>query len=191
MQPLTSCSFVEYETDADLKNAVEKIDGRDFKGQPVTATADIQPDRPARYRSRSPMRRGYGPRGGYDDYYDRPPPPRGYSPRGYRERSPPPRRDYYDSRDRYGRSPPPPRGGRPPMDDPYPPRRAYDDYPPPRRGYGGGGGPPPAYPDDGYGNGGRGGYDRGAPMSPPPPRRRTPPPPRDYEGGYGGRRDGY
>lgn len=93
-----------------------------------------------RMRSRSPPRRPYP-----SDDYDRR--PRGYSPRrdggGYRDRSP--RRDYYDDRGRYGRSPPRARG---PMDDyPPPPRRGpYDDpyrggYAPPVDPYMRGGGP--------------------------------------------------
>ncbi|KAJ3465259.1 hypothetical protein MRS44_005917 [Fusarium solani] len=125
--------FVEFETAADLRTAVEKLDGREFKGQRVQCVADTQPDVPARDRgrSRSPGRRPYPPP--VDDY-ERRGPPRGYSPRrdgyGYRDRSP--RRDYYDDRARY-RSPP-----RRPMEDypPPPPRGRYDDpyrrdYPPP------------------------------------------------------------
>ncbi|RMJ25741.1 hypothetical protein PHISP_03387 [Aspergillus sp. HF37] len=114
--------FVEFETAGDLKTAVEKLDGREFKGSRVTCISDIQspPDDRYRdpYRSRSP-RRGYG---AIDDYDRRIPPPRGYSPRGhYRERSPIPlRRDYYD-RDGYFRR--------------TPPRARIDDYPPPRRMY--------------------------------------------------------
>jgi hypothetical protein len=148
-----------------LKTAVEKLDGREFKGARVTCVADVgvailmtltttnivqtQPDIPRdRARSRSPTRRPY-----VDDY-DRRGPPRGYSPRrdGYRDRSPP-RRGYYDEdRGRYGRSPP---RGRPPVDDYPPPRRGgFED--PYRRDY-----PPP----DPYANG-RPPYDR--------------PPPRDY-----------
>ncbi|KAJ4161099.1 hypothetical protein NW765_005950 [Fusarium oxysporum] len=109
--------FVEFETAADLRTAVEKLDGREFKGQRVQCVADTQPDMPPRERgrSRSPGRRPYPPP--MDDY-DRRGPPRGYSPRGgggygYRDRSP--RRDYYDDRARY-RSPP---------------RRPMEDYPPP------------------------------------------------------------
>jgi hypothetical protein len=34
-------SFVEFETAADLKTAVEKLDGREFKGVRVTCTADV------------------------------------------------------------------------------------------------------------------------------------------------------
>ncbi|GAD94709.1 pre-RNA splicing factor Srp2, putative [Paecilomyces variotii No. 5] len=156
--------FVEFESAADLKAAVEKLDGREFKGVRVACVADIQApeDRPFRdpYRSRSPPRRGYPP---IDDYDRRPPPPRGYSPRAhYRERSPPPLpRDYYD-RDGYGRRTPP----RPRIDDYPPPRRPYDDpydaRPP----------PPPRHYDDPYlarapygrprtpPRGGYGGYDR-------------------------------
>ncbi|KAI9653800.1 MAG: hypothetical protein M1831_005667 [Alyxoria varia] len=180
--------FVEYETSPDLKAAVEKIDGREFKGATIRCIEDVQPERPRdnRHRSRSPppFRRGYGQPGGHDDpYYDRRGPPRGYSPRGYRERSPPGRRDYYDPRDRYGRPTPPPRGRGPPVDDYPPPARAYPDdaYPPPRRGYGVRG-PPPPYADDPYVNGHRGGYDR----MPPSPRRsaRSPPGRGGYDGGY-------
>ncbi|MCJ1225999.1 hypothetical protein MMC12_002648 [Toensbergia leucococca] len=161
--------FVEFDTAADLKVAVEKLDNQDFKGSNVRCFADTQDEVPRgdRYRSRSPPpRRG----GGYpptDDYYSRrgPPPPRGYSPRrdDYRRRSPPPRHDDYYSRDRY-RSPPrgAPRG--PPADEPYPPARGgYRDDPyvaPPSRRY-----------DDPYP---ANGYDR-------PSRARTPPP-RNYAG---------
>ncbi|ORY62517.1 uncharacterized protein BCR38DRAFT_241613 [Pseudomassariella vexata] len=38
--------FVEFETAADLRTAVEKLDGREFKGQRVTCVADTQPDPP-------------------------------------------------------------------------------------------------------------------------------------------------
>jgi len=119
--------FVEFETSGDLKLAVDKLDGREFKGSRVTCTADIQTpeERPA-----------------YRDPYRRPPPPRGYSPRThYRERSPPPirRDDYY--RDGYGRRSPP----RPRIDDYPPPRRPYEDpydtRPPP---------PPPRHYEDPY-----------------------------------------
>ncbi|KAI1928407.1 hypothetical protein LOZ51_004280 [Ophidiomyces ophidiicola] len=146
--------FVEFETGADLKTAVDKLDGREFKGARVTCTQDIQnaDDRPPRdpYRSRSPMRRGPPP----DDYERRGGHPRGYSPRGhYRERSPPPiRREYYD-REGYGRRSPPPRTR---IDDYPPPRRPYDDPYDFR--------PPPRHYDDPY-NQGR--YGR-RPMSPPP-----------------------
>lgn len=34
-------SFVEFETAADLKTAVEKLDGREFKGVRVTCIADV------------------------------------------------------------------------------------------------------------------------------------------------------
>ncbi len=34
-------SFVEYETSADLRNAVDKLDGREFKGQTVRCVADV------------------------------------------------------------------------------------------------------------------------------------------------------
>jgi len=124
--------FVEYETQADLKTAVEKLDRHEFKGQEVMCTQDVSDPPPPppfkprapyggpggpddrgrdRYRSRSPGgRRGGGyPPAPYDDYYDRRGPPRGYSPRrgggdDYRRRSPP--REFYESRERYGRSPP-------------------------------------------------------------------------------------
>lgn len=128
--------FVEFETSADLKTAVEKLDGQNFKNATVHCTADIQEERPdARsYRQRSPPRGRYGPP---EDWDRRPPPPRGYSPRGYRERSPgrrPPPDDYYDRG--YGRRSPP-RG----YDRPPPPSRYDDPYdnrgpPPPARGYG-------------------------------------------------------
>ncbi|KAL5595219.1 hypothetical protein FOVSG1_008908 [Fusarium oxysporum f. sp. vasinfectum] len=69
--------FVEFETAADLRTAVEKLDGREFKGQRVQCVADTQPDMPPRERgrSRSPGRRPYPPP--MDDY-DRRGPPRGY-----------------------------------------------------------------------------------------------------------------
>jgi len=128
--------FVEFESANDLKTAVEKLDGREFKGSRVTCTADTQPAEERSslrdpYRSRSP-RRGYPA----DEYDRRGPAPRGWSPHGhYRERSPPSfRREYYD-RDAYTRRTPP----RPRMED-YPPRRYDDPYdarippppPPPR-----------------------------------------------------------
>ncbi|KAF4433218.1 Pre-mRNA-splicing factor srp2 [Colletotrichum fructicola] len=73
--------FVEFETAADLRTAVEKLDGREFKGNRVTCVADTQPDMPPRdirgARSRSPGgRRPYPPP--MDDY-DRRGPPRGYT----------------------------------------------------------------------------------------------------------------
>ncbi|KAJ3952220.1 hypothetical protein N0V92_011346 [Colletotrichum tropicale] len=40
--------FVEFETAADLRTAVEKLDGREFKGNRVTCVADTQPDMPPR-----------------------------------------------------------------------------------------------------------------------------------------------
>ncbi|KAL9942925.1 hypothetical protein D7B24_002870 [Verticillium nonalfalfae] len=168
--------FVEFETAADLRTAVEKLDGREFKGKPVNCVADTQPDIPPRDnrgRSRSPNGRRPPPPPPVDDY-DRRGPPRGYSPRayrdGYRDRSP--RREYYDERARY-RSPP-----RRPMDDypPPPPRGRYDD--PYRRDY-----PPP--PPDPYANS-RPPYER-PPRDFPPPRDpgypRDPYPPREYERG--------
>ncbi|KAA8646118.1 putative pre-RNA splicing factor Srp2 [Aspergillus tanneri] len=130
--------FVEFETANDLKTAVEKLDGRDFKGSRIQSFDDRTFRDP--YRSRSP-RRSYPP---VEEYDRRFPAPRGYSPRAhYRERSPiPMRRDYYD-RDGYGRrTPPRPRiedypASRRPYDDPYdvrpPPPPRYDDpYIPPR-----------------------------------------------------------
>ncbi|EER37230.1 conserved hypothetical protein [Histoplasma capsulatum H143] len=145
------------EEGSDLKTAVEKLDGREFKGSRVLCTQDIQSqeDRQPRdpYRSRSPGRRGgYHP---YDDYDRRGPPRSGYSPRNhYRERSPA-RRDYYD-RDGYGRRTPPPRSR---VDDyPPPPRRPYDDPYDPR-----GPPPPPRHYDDPYAP-----RPYGRPRSPPP-----------------------
>jgi hypothetical protein len=163
---LSLLSFVEFETGADLKTAVEKLDGREFKsatihcsqdvsaGLPICVTdphdllmhlhPQIQDERPVdkSYRQRSPPRGRYGAPGA-DDYYDRTrgPPPRGYSPRGYnRERSPRGRPEDYYSRGDYGRRTPP-RGD--PYGPPPPPRRepyGYDPYergaPPPPRGYG-------------------------------------------------------
>ncbi|KAK4111312.1 hypothetical protein N656DRAFT_846098 [Canariomyces notabilis] len=169
--------FVEFETAADLRTAVEKLDGREFKNSRVTCVANTQPDFPRgdRARSRSP-RRPYPPP--VDDY-DRRGPPRGYSPRrdayrdGYRERTPPPRRDYYDDR-RGGYRSPPRRG--PPLDDYPPPRGRYDD---PYRA-------PRDYPPDPYVNG-RGAYDRRPPPPDfPPPREpyAREPYPRDYERRY-------
>ncbi|EXJ57342.1 hypothetical protein A1O7_07689 [Cladophialophora yegresii CBS 114405] len=154
--------FVEFETAADLKTAVEKLDGQTFKGATVHCSADIQDEKPdARsYRQRSPPRGRYGPP---DD--DRRPPPRGWSPRGYgRERSPgrrPPVDDYYDRG--YGRRSPPPRDYGPP-----PPRR-YDADPYDPRG-------PPPPPVRGYGDP----YARGDPYG-----RPRSPPRYGYAGGYG------
>ncbi|KAK4039227.1 hypothetical protein C8A01DRAFT_16746 [Parachaetomium inaequale] len=175
--------FVEFETAADLRTAVEKLDGREFKNARVTCVANTQPDIPRgdRARSRSP-RRPYPPP--MDDY-DRRGPPRGYSPRrdgyregAYRERTPPPHRDYYDDR-RGGYRSPPRRG--PPMDDYPPPRGRYDD---PYRGA------PRDYPPaDPYMNGRAAYHDRRGPPPPDfPPRdpyaREPYPPPRDYERRY-------
>ncbi|KAL2170213.1 hypothetical protein VTG60DRAFT_5081 [Thermothelomyces hinnuleus] len=171
--------FVEFETAADLRTAVEKLDGREFKNVRVTCIAAPDYPRGDRGRSRSPRR--YLPPPPMDDY-DRRGPPRGYSPRrdgyrepAYRERTPPPRRDYYDDR-RGGYRSPPRRG--PPIDD-YP-RGRYDD---PYRG-----GPRDYPPPDPYMNG-RGYHDRRGPPPPdfPPrdPYARDPyPPPRDYERRY-------
>ncbi|KAB5566802.1 hypothetical protein GE09DRAFT_1284525 [Coniochaeta sp. 2T2.1] len=171
--------FVEFESAADLRTAVEKLDGREFKGGRVTCVANTQAELPVsrdtRARSRSPGRRPYGPPA---DDYDRRGPPRGgprYSPGrdggyrdAYRARSPG-RYDDYDRRGGY-RSPP----RRAPVDDYPPPRGRYDE--PYRRDY----------PPEPYANG-RPPYDR-------PPPRDFPPPPRD---GYPPRgeppyaRDGY
>ncbi|TWU75074.1 hypothetical protein ED733_006758 [Metarhizium rileyi] len=168
--------FVEYETAADLRTAVEKLDGREFKGNRVQCIADTQPDIPARdgrARSRSPGagRRPYNnmpPR--FDDHDRRGPPPRGgYNrdpgPYGYRDRSP--RREYYDDRTRY-RSPP---RGPAPVEE-YPPARGrYED--PYRRDY-----PPP--PPDPYANGRQ--YDR--PPRDFPPREPAYPPRDGYAREY-------
>lgn len=171
--------FVEFESAADLRTAVEKLDGREFKGQRVQCVADTQPDWPpprGRSRSPGPHRRGYGPP---RDDYDRRGPPRGYSPRregggyGYRDRSP--RREYYDDRMRSGPYRSPPRG--PPMEGYGPPRGRYDD--PYRRDY-----PPP--PPDPYAA--ERPYDRPPPRDFPPrepgyPREGGGYPPREYERG--------
>ncbi|KKY17723.1 putative pre-rna splicing factor srp2 [Phaeomoniella chlamydospora] len=153
--------FVEFETADDLRSAVEKLDGKEFKGAVVHCVADTQAsiERAPRdpYRSRSPLRGRYGPPA---DDYDRRPPPRGYTPPGrYRERSPLGRRPYYD--DPYLRRSP----GRGRLDDypPPPPRRYDDSYGDPR------GPPPPRAYGDPYVNG----RDY-------PPRPRSPP-----RGGYG------
>ncbi|KAA6406367.1 MAG: pre-mrna splicing factor [Lasallia pustulata] len=161
--------FVEFETDTDLKTAVEKLDNTDFKGTNVHCYADTQDEVPRdRYRSRSPLPRRNG--GGYgapaDDYYGRrgPPPDRGYGERRDDYRRSSPRREYYESRESRGyRSPP--RGGvrgGPPLDAPYPPPRpSYgreDPYPAPPHRH--------AY-EDHYANGG---YERPRPRSPPPAR---------------------
>ncbi|OAA70909.1 Nucleotide-binding, alpha-beta plait [Akanthomyces lecanii RCEF 1005] len=167
--------FVEYENAGDLRTAVEKLDGCEFKGKVVQCIVDTQAEVPTsrqRGRSRSPGRRPYNAPP-FDEYDRRGPPPRGYGPRrdeppyGYRERSP--RRDYYDDRAGYH----------------SPPRRPMDDYPPPagprghydepyRRDY------PPPPPPGPYG--GRP-YDRPPPPRDFPPREGPPQYPRD--GGYG------
>ncbi|KAK0628974.1 hypothetical protein B0T17DRAFT_505579 [Bombardia bombarda] len=130
--------FVEFETAADLRTAVEKLDSREFKGQRVTCVANTQPDIPrdrARTRSPGPRRPHLPP----IDEYDRRGPPRGYSP---------PRRDGY--RDGYLDDYAPPRGR---YEDPY---RAPRDYPPDpyvngRAAYDRRGPPPPEFPPrDGY-----------------------------------------
>lgn len=38
---IVAISFVEFESANDLKAAVEKLDGREFKGSRVTCTADV------------------------------------------------------------------------------------------------------------------------------------------------------
>ena len=192
-----SCtSFVEFENSTDLKTAVDKLDGREFKSATVHCTQDvsagipirikseadllmqfypqIQDERPSdkAYRQRSPPRSGRYGAPGADDFYDRRgPQPRPYSPRGYnRERSPRGRPDDYYSRGDYGRRTPP----RDPYGGPPPPRRepyGYDPYdragpPPPPRGYGG----------DPYRNGD-------------PYARPRSPPRAGYGGGYGGEYD--
>jgi len=185
--------FVEYETAADLKTAVEKLDRREFKGQEVQCTQDVSDPPPPppfkprapyggpggpddrgrdRYRSRSPMGRRY-PQAPYDDYYDRRGPPRGYSPRrdDYRRRTPP--RDFYESRDRYGRSPP---RGRGPADEFGAPRPRYPDDPYEARG------PPPRRYDDPYMNGHGRPYDARPPSPRGRPRSPAGRPP--YEGDY-------
>ncbi|KAG8405665.1 hypothetical protein J3459_021574 [Metarhizium acridum] len=171
--------FVEYETAADLRTAVDKLDGREFKGNRVQCIADTQPDMPprdGRGRSRSPGgRRPYNNMPTrFDEYDRRGPPPRGYNrdpgPYGYRDRSP--RREYYEDRARY-RSPP---RGPAPIED-YPPARGrYED--PYRRDY-----PPP--PPDPYANGRQ--YDR--PPRDFPPREPAYPPRDGYAREYdrGGR----
>lgn len=189
--------FVEYETAADLKTAVEKLDRREFKGQEVTCIQDVSDPPPPppfkprapyggpggpddrgrdRYRSRSPMgRRGGGyPPAPYDDYYDRRGPPRGYSPRrdDYRRRTPP--REFYDRRDGgYGRSPP--RGRMP--DEYGPPRARYPDDPYDARAR-----PPPRGYDDPYMNGHGRPYEGGRPPSPRGARPRSPGGRPPYEG---------
>ncbi|RMZ90966.1 hypothetical protein DV736_g1790, partial [Chaetothyriales sp. CBS 134916] len=124
--------FVEFETSDDLKSAVEKLDGREFKGNTVHCTPDVSWSPRGYGRERSPGRRPPPP---VDDYYERGYPRRS-PPRG--EYGPPPRR--YDS-DPY--TAPPPRGY---PAEPYP--RSSDPYGRPRS--------PPRY---GY-EGGYGGYDR-------------------------------
>ncbi|KAL3962662.1 hypothetical protein ACCO45_004185 [Purpureocillium lilacinum] len=123
--------FVEFETAADLRTAVEKLDNREFKGQRVQCVADTQPDMPPETEAARAL-----PDGDRTCHLS-------MSPYGYRDRSP--RREYYDDRARY-RSPP-----RRPMEDypPPPPRGRYDD--PYRRDY-------PAPPPDPYANGRT--YDR-------------------------------
>lgn len=188
--------FVEYETAADLKAAVEKLDRREFKGSEVGCTEDVSDPPPPppfkprapyggpggpddrgrdRYRSRSPMGRRGGGGGGYppapyDDYYDRRGPPRGYSPRrdDYRRRTPP--REFYDRREggygHGGRSPP---RGRVAPDEYGPPRARYPDDPYDTRA-----GPPPRRYDDPYMNGHGRPYDGGRPPSPRSARPRSP-----------------
>ncbi|KAF8420648.1 pre-mRNA splicing factor [Tirmania nivea] len=164
--------MVEFETHDDLREAVAKLDGTEFKGNRVTCIAEVTDVIPppmngggrgsgGRYRSRSPPpHRRYSPGpprergGGYS-----PPRRRDYSPRrDYRDRSP--RREAYSSYERAPRDEPrsrysPPRRGGggppPPVDDgrrgPQPP---VDDMGPVRGGRmsprgGGGGRSPPRY----------------------------------------------
>ena len=41
--------FVEFETSSDLKVAIEKLDGREFKGAHVTCTQDVRSYSPQCY----------------------------------------------------------------------------------------------------------------------------------------------
>jgi len=164
---------------ADLRQAVEKLDNREFKGQAVHCVSDPQEERPRdRFRSRSPGPRTGGryPPGPPDDFYDRRG-ARGYSPRrdDYRRRSPPPRDYYGRGDDRYGR---PPSRGPPRRDDYGPPRRYDDPYAPPPRG---------APYEDPYVNG-HGAHGRPYAGGPPSPRRRSPGRAPVYDGGYDGAR---
>lgn len=191
-QTLTCASFVEYETAADLRTAVEKLDRREFKGQEVSCKEEVSDPPPPppfkprpyggpegdrardRYRSRSPARRGGGyppaPYGGEDDYYRRGP-PRGYSPRRdeYRRRTPPPREFYDRERGYRGGSP----RGRGPPEEYGPPRRYEDPYGAPPRG---------RYAEDPYANGHARPYEGGRPPS--PGRRPRSPGRPPYEEGY-------
>ncbi|OAQ96458.1 hypothetical protein LLEC1_04446 [Akanthomyces lecanii] len=68
--------FVEYENAGDLRTAVEKLDGCEFKGKVVQCIVDTQAEVPTgrqRGRSRSPGRRPpqYPRDGGYGRDYDR------------------------------------------------------------------------------------------------------------------------
>ncbi|KAL5606297.1 hypothetical protein BROUX41_002712 [Berkeleyomyces rouxiae] len=128
--------FVEFETEADLRDSVEKLTDKEFRGKHVTCVADPQPDHPAadrdfRGRSRSPMPRtnryarqdmgpGSGPGPG-------PGPSPNYGPHGghyghgpmddFDRRGPMPPRGYSPRRERY----------RDPYRDRSPPRRDYYD----------------------------------------------------------------
>lgn len=42
---ITRDSFVEFETAADLNNAVEKLDGQEYKGSTVSCKADVSFER--------------------------------------------------------------------------------------------------------------------------------------------------
>lgn len=99
--------IVEFETEEDLRTALRKLDGAEFKGSEVILREDMDPSRP---RSRSPRRNRSPPR--YRDYnkgYDR-----------YDRRSP---RYHRDDRDNnYYRR------------DDYPNRRGYRDERPFRGG---------------------------------------------------------
>jgi len=160
----------EFESAADLRTAVEKLDGREFKGERVTCVAESQEDR----RNDRYGRGSRSPRNGsrYNDapqpYYNEPRGSRGPyppSPRsrhaGYRERDPPPRSGGYGHYDRERYSPGPPR--RRPEDYPPPRSGRYDDYDRGRR-----------YNDEPYtnGHGYPAGYER---RSVSPRGRRTPP----------------
>ncbi|KAI9864429.1 MAG: hypothetical protein M1824_005132 [Vezdaea acicularis] len=108
--------YVEFETEADLMTAIEKLNNTDFKDTTVTCVAQISEPTTREYprrRSRSPRGR-YPPPEGYDRRRGYTPPPRD----PYRARSPPRRDEYY--RRGYEREP---------YGDPYPPRpgRGYDD----------------------------------------------------------------
>ncbi|KAF8444220.1 hypothetical protein BGX38DRAFT_1095248 [Terfezia claveryi] len=148
--------MVEFETHDDLREAVAKLDGTDFKNSRVTCIAEVT------VRNVTPCGRGGGGR-----YRSRSPPPhRRYSPGPPRERgggySPPRRRDYSPRRDYRDRSPRREAYSsyeRAPRDEPrgrYSPPR-LDDMGPARGGRmsprgGGGGRSPPRYYSGGGGH---------------------------------------